>query len=305
MNKKIVALIAGIVVILIGSFGIYKITQKNNEIINSNFVIGERKAIFTEKDYPKVDGSTETLMLSKAFKAEFLGKKLDGIDMTHNTTYYAYENLVNGACDLILVTYPSKEELDLAKAHNIELEIIPVANEALVFYNNNQNETKDISLEQLQKIYTGEITNWKEVSGEDMPIRVVQREKNSSVQTGLINLVMKDKDIMQISEEDTITSEKAMVNLVSDEESGKESIGYSYYYMIDNSNSKDKINLLSIDGINPNDETIKNGTYPLSTKYYIVINKANPKESNVRKLIKEMLGERGQKALEAVNYISM
>ena len=55
----------------------------------------------------------------------------------------------------------------------------------------------------------------------------------------------------------------------------------------------------------PATETIKNGTYPLSTKYYIVINKANPKESNVRKLIKEMLGERGKKALEAVNYISM
>ena len=302
MNKKIVALIAGIVVVLIGSFGIYKITQKNNETINSNFVIGERKAIFTEEDYPKVDGSTETLMLSKAFKAEFLGKKLDEIEMTHNTTYYAYENLVNGACDLILVPYPSQEELELAKAHNMELEIIPVAKEAVVFYNNNQNEIKDIKLEQLQRIYTGEITNWNEVNGEDMQIKVVQRNKNTGAQSEITNLVMKDKEIMQLSEEDIATSEKEMIDLVSDEEGA---IGYSYYYMVANSDSKDKINLLSINGINPNNKTIKNGTYPLSTKYYIVINKAEPEESNVRKLIKEMLGERGQKALEAVNYISM
>ncbi len=326
MNKRILVLILGIIGILLLCLGLFKFMTKevNNpdssiesgdltsgEDLEEEFVIGERTPIFTEENYPRIDGSTATIPLSEAFKAEFLGIPLEEATVVHNTTHNAYENLISGDADLILVTYPSDEELEFAKKAGVELEIIPVVNEAFVFYTNINNPVKDLTLEQIQKIYTGEITNWSEVGGNDAPIKAFQREPNSGSQTGMIKLVMKGLKLMEPPKEDIIKDMSSIIGLVSDFDNGENSIGYSYYYYattmydIIDKEVADRIHLLGVDGVEPKNETIKNGTYPLRTNYYIVINKDEPEESDTRKLVKAMLGENGQKAAESVGYVGM
>lgn len=277
------------------------------------------EALYTEESYPRIDGSTATIPLSEAFKAEFLGKDRKEVSVKHNTTHYAYENLINGNADLILVTEPSDEEIEMAKQKGVELEVIPVVNEAFVFYTNVENPVKSLTVEQVQKIYTGEITNWKQVGGEDLVIKAYQREPNSGSQTGMEKLVMKGLKLMEAPKEDIVEGMAAIIGLVSDYENGKSSLGYSYYYyatkmydVIDSqnegkfdSNAVDRIQLLAINGVKPNNETIKNGAYPFRTNYYIVINKAETVNSPVRKLVEAMLSERGQKAAEAVGYVGI
>ena len=151
-GKKVAVLVLGVVAILAVCFGVFKfMTRGSGEAIDNpnsgdvsgeqvsgeqleekEFVIGEREAIFTEENYPRIDGSTATIPLSEAFKAEFLGIPLAEATVTHNTTHYAYENLISGDADLILVTQPSDEELELARKAGMELEVIPVVNEAFV-----------------------------------------------------------------------------------------------------------------------------------------------------------------------------
>lgn len=328
-GKKIAVLVFGVVAILAVCFGLFKIMTKDNseldnpkietesgeqlsgEQIVEEFVIGEREAIFTEETYPRIDGSTATIPLSEAFKAEFLGIPLEEAEVKHNTTHYAYENLISGDADLILVTQPSDEELELAKKAGIELEVIPVVNEAFVFYTNIKNPVKSLTLNQIQKIYTGEITNWSKVGGNDATIKAFQREPNSGSQTGMLKLVMKGLELMEPPKEDIIESMIAIIGLVSDYDNGENSIGYSYYYyattMYDviDKEVADRIHLLGVDGVEPNNKTIKDGSYPLTTNYYIVINKAEPENGPVRKLVEAMLGENGQKAAEAVGYVGM
>ena len=82
--------------------------------------------IFTMENYPKIDGSTATLPLAQAYKSAFTGTSIENVDVTHSKTHNAYINLINKKSDLILVTYPSEEEQQLAKDAGVELEIVPV-----------------------------------------------------------------------------------------------------------------------------------------------------------------------------------
>lgn len=276
-----------------------KITSINNE------------PIFTLENYPKVDASLATQPLTDAFIENFTGVLPTEEELDYTNTHPAYVRLINGEVDLIVVTEPSKEELELAKQAGVEFEVIPVVKEGFVFYVNEKNPVKNLSLEQIQDIYTGEITNWKEVGGNDAEIRAFQRPENSGSQTGMYSLVMKDKKIMEAPKEDLIETMFEIINLVSDYDNGKNSIGYSYYYyattMYDDMDKDvaDRIKLLGVNGIEPNYETIKNDLYPLKTAYYIVINKNEPKGSNTRKLVDAMLSERGQGVAKEAGYVQV
>ena len=65
-----------------------------------------------------------------------------------------------------------------------------------VFYVNSSNPVSSLTTEQIQKIYTGEITNWNELGGNNEKIVPLQRPVNSGSQTGMLSLVMKGKQLM-------------------------------------------------------------------------------------------------------------
>jgi phosphate transport system substrate-binding protein len=166
-----------------------------------------------------------------------------------------------------------------------------------------------LTLSQIQDIYAGEITNWKDVGGNDEEIRAFQRPENSGSQTGMYSLVMKDRKIMEAPKEDLIETMYEIVNLVSNYDNGVNSIGYSYYYyattMFEDMDKDvtNRIRLLAVDGVEPSYDTIKDDTYPLETAYYIVINKNEEEGSNVRKLVDAMLSSRGQAVAKEVGYV--
>ena len=130
MKNTIIAVVSVVLILLI-SFGAYKLfTNKPEEPIveptPTSTVEEVKETLFTEETYPRIDGSTATIPLSEAFKADALGKEIKDISVKHNTTHYAYENLIKGDADLILVTSPSDEELKMAEDAGVELEVIPV-----------------------------------------------------------------------------------------------------------------------------------------------------------------------------------
>ena len=282
--------------------------NKNSEDKN-NLGENSKEAIFELADYPKVDASLATQPLTNAFIKNFTNTDVDVSKLDYTNTHPGYVRLINGEVDLIVVTEPSEEELALAKEKNVELEVIPVVNEGFVFYVNGENKVDNLSLEQVQKIYTGEITNWSQVGGEDAPIRAFQRPENSGSQTGMLSLVMKDLPLMKPLKEDLVETMSAIIGLVSDYDNGKNAIGYSYYYYAKTMYASidegiaNGIKLLGINGVKPSNQTIKSGEYPLNTAYYIVINKNEPEGSKTRKLVEAMLSERGQAVAESVGYV--
>ena len=278
-------------------------TSKNDEEEISS------EPLYTLDNYPKVDASLATQPLTNAFIKNFVGEDVDVSKLDYTNTHPGYVRLINDEVDLIVVTEPSKEELELAKQKGVELEVIPVVKEGFVFYVNSNNKVDYLTKDQIQGIYSGEITNWKEVGGEDMEIKPFQRPTNSGSQTGMLSLVMKDKKLMDPLKENLVSTMAQIINFVSSYENGKNSIGYSYYYYattmyegIDKEIASN-IKLIGIDGVKPNAKTIQNGSYPYTTAYYIVINKADDENSPSRKLANLMLSKRGQQVAKNAGYV--
>lgn len=309
-KKKVIANIITIVICLVIvalGYVAYKYFTNTNDLKNQNEPeqIEEKistKPLYTDENYPKVDGSTATAPLAEAFEANFKGKKIDEVNVEHSKTHKAYEKLINKELDLILVTSPSEDEEKLAKKANVELEVTKVVNEGFVFFLNKNNPVDSLTVEQIQKIYSGEITNWKEVGGNDEEIIAYQRPKNSGSQTGMLDLVMKDKKIKEAPKEDIAMSMSDIIDAVSNYDNKESAIGYSYYYYANTMYLSDEIKLLKVDGVEPNNDTIKNGEYPILTAYYIV-NRKDDMSSEAESLKENMLSTRGQKVAEEAGYV--
>lgn len=316
MKKKIskftkIALIVVAIIICVAAYlvviNVYK-KQKHEEKVVEEVITNEK--LYDLENYPKVDASSATQPLANAFIKNFTEtEEIDETTLGYTKTHSAYVKLINDEVDLILVTEPSEEELELAKQKGIELEVIPVVKEGFVFYVNSQNKVSNLSVEQIQKIYTGEIKNWKDVGGEDDKIEPYQRPTNSGSQTGMLSLVMKGLPLMEAPKENLADTMYEIINLVSSYKNGKDAIGYSYYYYANtmfqtiDKEVANNIKLLGINGVEPNNQTIKNSSYPFTTSYYIVINKADDENSSSRILANQMLSARGQKVAEKAGYV--
>lgn len=261
------------------------------------------ESIFTNENYPRIDGSTATLPLAEAFKSNFTGTDLSEVEITHSKTHNAFVNLIKGSTDLILVTYPSEDELKLAQDEGVELEIVPIVKEAFVFFVNKENPVDNLSLEQIQQIYSGKVTNWKEVGGTDKKILAYQRPENSGSQTGMLSLVMQGIKMMKPTTETVAMSMADIIDVISDYDNGDNAIGYSYYYYATTMYTKDTMKLLAVNGVEPTYENIKNGLYSIQTAYYAVIRKDEPEDSATRKLLNAMKSERGQNVAKEAGYV--
>ncbi len=284
------------VILIVGVFFFYGCSSTSSRGLN-----------YDTETYPAIDGSTVTIPLSETLAAKLMNMPIEEARqyVAHSKTHEAYVNLIEGKVDLIFVTSPSEEELQLAKDNKVELEVIPVVSEAFVFLNAADNPVNELSIDQIQKIYTGEYTNWKEVGGDDIPIKAYQRPVNSGSQTGFLGLVMKDLEPMEAPSEQTIAGMGELIDIVSTYTNQPDGIGYSYYYYASAMWGNEKVKLLKINGIEPNNETIASGEYPIHTSYYAVIRSDEKKNSEARKIISYLLSKEGQDLAQEAGYVKV
>lgn len=270
-------------------------------------ILSAKKPSFTLDSYPRVDGSTATIPLSEAIAAAVLNMKVEDVRpyILHNKTHQAYVNLIEKRADIIFVTSPSVDEKELAETSGVTLEVIPVTSEAFVFLAHADNPVKGLTLSQIQDIYAGKITNWKEVGGADTPIIAYQRPNNSGSQTGFLDLVMKGLQPMNPPTERIIAGMGELIDAVASYNQEPDAIGYSYYYFVTDMWGNDDVKLLEVDGVYPDKKTISSGKYPINTAYYAVIRRDEQKDSPVRKLLAWILSAGGQQVVEGAGYVKV
>ncbi len=219
----------------------------------------------------------------------------------HNGTHKSYVNLVNQKADMILVARePSDDELKLAKQNGIEFEIHPVALDAFVFLLNNDNIVKNLSLQEIRDIYTGKITNWKQVGGADQKINAYQRNRNSGSQETMIKLVMKELKMIEPIKMIGFRAMAGPYNALSNDKNGT---GFTFYYYNKEMSPYPKIKLCAIDNVLPTSESISSHEYPLVTEVFIVTLKGLAKESAPGRLRDWLLSPQGQKVVDESGYV--
>lgn len=274
--------------------------------------------------YPHIDGSTVCVPMAVEFARQHLGFEdtVANQFVDFNTTHYAYEFLMNqgnemehyvfdlkkyinvGSVDLVIATEPSDEELAMAEDLGITLKKTPVCYDAFVFITHKDNPVESLTIEEIKKIYTGEIKNWKDVGGKNEKIRAFQREKNSGSQTAMENLVMGGADMIDPIEVKVIEGMGVLVDAVAEYENETASLGYTYRYYIDTLYKNDSIKTVAIDGVAPTDDNIRSGAYPFTTNYYGVIREGD-EDAAGGQFLSWMLSDEGQQCIAQAGYIPM
>lgn len=316
MKKGMTILLSIVVVIavLLGCVWAYKhFTAKEEIPTKSGDVItdvskesGEKvndEPIFTNETYPKVDASLAIQPLAEELRKNFIGPTADDVEIEYLNTHYGFLGVVDGTRDVCFMSYPSDEEMAYAREKGVELEIVRATNSAFVFIVNIDNPVEGLTLEQIRDIYSGKITNWKEVGGEDAEIIPYQRPVNSGSQSGMLQLVMKDTPLMDPPSTELTVGMGDLVDAIAEYDNSKYALGYSYYYYVNTMYKRDTIKILSIDGVPASIPTIKNGEYPIMTAGWLVYRKDEPKDSNTRKWVEAVASDRGGKIIEDAGYV--
>ena len=260
---------------------------------------------FTKDNYPTLDGSTSTKPMATAITSVLLGIPREEADqmLTFHKTTESFRYLMRDEAKLLICAQPADSVIEMMKEENFEYDMEAFASEALVFVVNASNPIESLTTEQIQKIYTGEITNWKELGGEDRKIVPIQRNKEAGSQVMMEKIVMKDLKMMEAPKELVVGDMGGLIEAVKSFDNSADAIGYTPYYYATNMKMADGLKIIKVDNVNPEKTTIQKGEYPFRTSYFVVINKNAKEDSPERILYNWILGADGQKLAEMEGYV--
>lgn len=206
------------------------------------------------KQTVSTDGSTSMSKVIGALSETF--QKDTNIAVTYNATGSGagIEAVEAGRCDIGLSSRNLKEE---EKAKGLEETVLALDGIAIIV--NPQNSITDLSVENVSKIYTGEIKNWKEIGGEDAEIVLIGREAGSGTRDGFESIT-DTKDKCKYRQE--LTSTGDVITTVA---SNPNAIGYASLASV-----KESVKAVTIDGVKPSEETIKDGSYVIQRPFVLV-----------------------------------
>ena len=259
-----------------------------------------------EEFWHRIDGSTATFPMSCALFDHFMkSDNYVGDAIYHNRTHEAYENLLNGYKDVIFVTEPSAEALKMFSDAGVGFDIIPIVKDAFVFLVNGKNPVDSLTQDQLRSIYSGDITNWKDVGGEDADIIPFQRQSTSGSQTLFLSLLMRDTEPMLAPSEYYLQDMGGVVDAVADYKNSAASIGFSVFYYAYAMYGNNNVRFLKVDGVMPTEESIIDGEYPLGSCYYAVLRTGMPVDHPARLLVSWILSDAGQELMRKTGYVPL
>ena len=266
-----------------------------------------------DKEMPQIDGSTSTYPFTQAVYTQLFanGYTHKMYPEKHSKSHASYQRLINGEVDMLFASvYPASDILALAKEKGVELELIPIAYDAMIFFTNAENPASGLTKEQITNIYVNDAyENWSEVGGPDALMYPYCRNNDSGSHAQMEKHFLNGNEIHpEVQKETSMT----MSNVLTDVMKAKTDnplgygLGYSIYYYYHNMdmfyNTSTELKFLAIDGVKPTDETIADGSYPLSNNTFVVLRKDTPPDSPARKMAEFMLTDEGQTCVELAGY---
>lgn len=272
----------------------------------SKIVKLEKRASLSLKDnLPILDGAAAVFPVYSAFIQAVYPNTvtLYTPPFLYNNTVNGYRWLANKQSDLFFGAYPSPDQIEYASSLETEFEYTKIASEGFVFFVNKNNPIDHLTTEQIKKIYSGEITNWKEVGGKNEKIIAYQRNEGSGSQS-MLKRFMGKTTLMDAPTTQINDFMDGIIEQVADYSNSTNAIGFSFHYYLENIIANPNVKMIKVDGIAPTLETISNETYPITTPLYAVTYKGNT-NPNVQKLLNWILSEEGQDIIEKTGYAKL
>ena len=285
MNKYIIAIvlaifvIVSVVVLLSNTNRIENVSLEKYEPFTAGNLLENYSCVNKIVDnLPKVEGASAFYPLSaNIVQALFAKANYTDDTLSMVSTSKAYEDLASGTADIIIATLPSKEQSEIFKNNNIEIEYVFLYKEPLVMYVNKKNKTNNINIDEIIKAYT---TNTK--------YNTYNLEKGNGSQNCFESLV---KENTIDNKHKVVTTMEDIIDSVGKDRNG---LGYAFatYYnkMHINKNTK----AINVENISPD-----NYDYPLQFEVYLMYRKDNTNE-NINHIVDYLKSEEGRELLNTV-----
>ena len=285
MNKKLISLIAGVALAATATGCSQTATSSvagTSSVADTSSAAGtsaEASSVATEElsGTLSMNGSTSMEKVIKAVNGAFMEKN-KGVTVNLNLTGSGtgIQEASEGKCNIGNSSRKLKDE----EAEKLDATVVGLDGIALVV--NPANKLEDISLEDLAKVYSGEITNWKELGGDDKSIVVIGREDGSGTRDGFESIVMGDKEPKYAQE---LESTGSVINAVATTDGA---IGYASLANVD-----ETVKALKVGGIEATEENVKSGAYEVQRPFICATLKGSDNKL-VKAYLDFILSEEGQ-----------
>ena len=229
------------------------------------------------------DGSTSMEKVIGALSESFMAQN-GGVTVNYNPTGSGsgITAVQEGTCDIGLSSRALKDE---EKSAGLKETVLAYDGIAIIVHPD--NPVSDLSVEQIAKLYTGEITNWKDVGGNDAEVVLIGREAASGTRDGFESITG-TKDACQYRQE--LTSTGDVITTVSQ---NPDAIGYASLAAL-----KDTVKALTVGGVAPSEDTVKDGSYVIQRPFVLVTKTGETLSANAQKFFDFAL------SAEAAQYIT-
>ena len=265
-----------------------------------NILSGSQYAVWYRLPEGMVQGSEEHIAFTN---------KLNYDLCRSSGSHGAYVNLIDGVSDVIIDSRDiSRNEKQYAREKGVSIRTKPLAWDALVFIVHPGNKVKSLTQEQIRGIYTGKITNWKEVGGEDHKINAYTRDPDSGSQEKMETLVMQGEKMIDLPQMQLMTMMSPYFSIEADEWG----IAYTPYYFCERMVADLRsVKVLAVDGASPTPETILNGVqgkkdaYPYFSQIYAAVRANEPEQSVPSEIYRWLSTPTAKDIVDESGYISL
>ena len=274
-----------------------------------------------DREMPVIDGSTSTYPYTQGVYSVLFtnGTAHPQFPKSHSKSFASYERLIRGEADVLFAATKASAELEsLAAEQGVELQYIPIAYDAMVFFTNLENPVNSLTRQQIQDIYVrNAYSSWDQVGGPEAKLLPYCRNTDSGSHALMERYFLEDGKLSLAPEILQGNVSVAMSSALTDVASALSldppayAIGYSVYAYYGSYEemmtdvTPNKLKLLAVDGVLPTAETIADGTYPLADYNYLVLRSDEPKDSPARRLAEFMVSDAGQQAVADSGFLPL
>lgn len=254
-------------------------------------------ALAMPKQRITIKGSDTMVILVQRWSELYPDKTNTEFQVTGGGSGTGIAALINGTTDICSSSRPIKKDevAQLEKKFGYKGLEIRVAMDGLAVYVHKSNPVKQLTMAQIKDIFTGKVTNWKDVGGANKPILLYSRENNSGTYEFFKEHVLQKQDFASNAQHMAGTA--ALINAVSKDPN---SIGFGGAAYAKNVKAVAVAKDASSKGVLPNDASIHSGEYPISRFLYFYLNQKPA--GNVKKFIDWVISPAGQKIVTEVGY---
>lgn len=242
-----------------------------------------------------IDGSTTVGPIAKAFAGYYM-RKHPGVNIlvSESGSGNGAKSLINGTCDIATMSrFMKDKEFKAAVDKGVKPVAHVVAMDGIAVIVHPANPVKALTVEQVRRIYKGEVTNWRQLGGPDSKIIMVSRDTNSGTYETFNKLVMKKEKVAAGAEK--VGSNAAARQRV---QSTRGAIAYIGLGFVNRS-----VRALDINGVQPSVETVASGKYPIARPLFMFTNGCPKLGGHVHAFVTLHLTKNGQKIIQAIGFV--